>query len=294
MQRIRSLGEQLDGHRKRQQALHPDLTMTGMYNVLEKLRAADHLGREGTPEVREGTREVREGTPEVREGTPEVREATPEIREATPEVREATLEVREGTSEVANLQEKPSSGTSRPRSVVALTAKERLIHEQGLVSVLKQIHDDLDAAVFEAYGWPHGLDDEEILQRLVDLNHERAAEETRGKIRWRRPDFQNPAGKQATQQELIEGATKKGKPKSGTAGPASSGTPKKQPWPGSLPERITAVRSVLTQHAAPADVTDINARFSGGRNRAASIAELLDTLVTVGQARQLDDGRYVA
>jgi len=39
--RIRDLAEQLDAHRKRQQALHPDLTLTGMYNVLEKLREFD-------------------------------------------------------------------------------------------------------------------------------------------------------------------------------------------------------------------------------------------------------------
>ena len=35
----------------------------------------------------------------------------------------------------------------------ALTEKEKVIHEQGLVSVLKQLHDDLDLAVLEAYGW---------------------------------------------------------------------------------------------------------------------------------------------
>ena len=55
-----------------------------------------------------------------------------------------------------------------------------MIHEQGLVSVLKQIHDDLDASVFDAYGWPHDLNDDEILRRLVDLNRERAEEEKRG------------------------------------------------------------------------------------------------------------------
>jgi hypothetical protein len=33
----------LDGHRKRRQELHPGLTLTGMYNVLEKLRAWDVL-----------------------------------------------------------------------------------------------------------------------------------------------------------------------------------------------------------------------------------------------------------
>lgn len=47
--------------------------------------------------------------------------------------------------------------------------KEQQIHEWGLVSVLKQIHDDLDQAVADAYGWPATLTDEEILERLVGL-----------------------------------------------------------------------------------------------------------------------------
>lgn len=36
---IRKLAEQLDAHRKRQQAQHPTLTLTDLYNVVEKLRA---------------------------------------------------------------------------------------------------------------------------------------------------------------------------------------------------------------------------------------------------------------
>ena len=39
------------------------------------------------------------------------------------------------------------------RSGEPLTAKEKLIHDQGLVTVLRQIHDELDEAVLEAYGW---------------------------------------------------------------------------------------------------------------------------------------------
>ena len=35
----------------------------------------------------------------------------------------------------------------------ALSAKEREIHEQGLVAVLAQLHDELDAAVLDAYNW---------------------------------------------------------------------------------------------------------------------------------------------
>src|SRR5690606_34934825 len=68
-----------------------------------------------------------------------------------------------------------------------LTPKEKIIHEHGLVSILKQLHDDLDAAVADAYGWPDlsgsngsaDLTDEEILTRLVALNHERTEEEKR-------------------------------------------------------------------------------------------------------------------
>jgi hypothetical protein len=112
---IRKLGEELESHRKRQQTQNPDISMTYVYNALEKLR----------------------------------------------------------------------NGNS-------LNANKQLIHNKALVSVLKQIHDDLDAAVFDAFGWPHDLTDEEILQRLVDLNRERAEEEARGVIRWLRPEFQNP------------------------------------------------------------------------------------------------------
>jgi len=35
-------------------------------------------------------------------------------------------------------------------------------------------HERLDHAVLDAYGWPHDLDDEEILRRLLALNWDRA------------------------------------------------------------------------------------------------------------------------
>ena len=35
-------------------------------------------------------------------------------------------------------------------------------------------HHKLDQAVFDAYGWPHDISDEEILARLLALNLERA------------------------------------------------------------------------------------------------------------------------
>lgn len=41
--KIGIFAERIDAHRKRQQAAHPPLTLTGTYNVLEKLRAGDKL-----------------------------------------------------------------------------------------------------------------------------------------------------------------------------------------------------------------------------------------------------------
>jgi hypothetical protein len=38
-------------------------------------------------------------------------------------------------------------------------------------------HEKLDRAVFDIYGWPHDLRDEEILGRLLALNLERAQEQ---------------------------------------------------------------------------------------------------------------------
>jgi hypothetical protein len=126
--RIRHLAEQLDAHRKARQAAFDSVTLTGLYNVLDKLRRGE-----------------------------------------------------------------------------ALSPKEKVLHEQGLVSVLRSLHDELDAAVLAAYGWSdlgpvpwadeaaRAVWTEAVLERLVALNARRAAEEAAGTIRWLRPDFQDPA-----------------------------------------------------------------------------------------------------
>ncbi len=87
-QEIRELGEKLDAHRKRVQAQHSDVTITGMYNLLEKLRRGEPF-----------------------------------------------------------------------------TDSDRTYNDKALVSTLKQIHDDLDSAVFEAYGWQPNISDDEILEK---------------------------------------------------------------------------------------------------------------------------------
>lgn len=146
---------------------------------------------------------------------------------------------------------------------------------------MQQIHDDLDAAVFDAYGWPASLTDEEILERLVTLNAERAAEERRGLIRWLRPEFQNPAGTGRTQTAFEQTASVSTKEKK----------TKKAKWPKSLPEQAQAVRSALVTLASPATPEDVAMSFS--RAKVDRVDELLETLVTLGQALQIDDGRFV-
>ena len=79
---LRSLGERLDAFRKERIAAHEFLTMTGIYNALERLR-----------------------------------------------------EIENGCD------------------VPPLTAAERDVHEAGLISVLKEIHDEIDRETLKAYGW---------------------------------------------------------------------------------------------------------------------------------------------
>ena len=73
-----------------------------------------------------------------------------------------------------------------------LTAKEKK-PRRGLVGVLKEPHDALNAAVLQAYDLKAGLIIYALLSDLVSLNAQRSAEEKTGKVRRLRPEFQNPA-----------------------------------------------------------------------------------------------------
>jgi hypothetical protein len=61
---------------------------------------------------------------------------------------------------------------------------------RGRIDIIAELHDRIDDAVADAYGWPRDLTDEQIVTRLVALNAERHAEEKAGKVRWLRPDYQ--------------------------------------------------------------------------------------------------------
>jgi hypothetical protein len=228
--RIRAIAEQLDAHRKRRQADHSELTLTGMYNVLEKLRA----------------------------------------------------------------------GT-------ALTAKDKTIHTQGLVSVLRELHDNLDRAVFAAYGWDDlaerlvGLPgattplpdkpaaqteaEEELLRRLVALNAERAAEESHGRIRWLRPDYQNP-GAAVPEQTAADLRTSD----------ATAATPaakvRKPAWPKGMREQIAAVRDTLGNQTLTLE--DLSARFKDPAKTTPLIVEALAALEELGRVERANDGYRMA
>lgn len=197
------LGDELDSHRKARQTEHSKLTLTQMYNVLEKLRAGE-----------------------------------------------------------------PIEG------------KDKVIYEQGLIGILKDVHDRIDAAVADAYGWPVDLGDEEILERLVALNKERRLEEAAGKVRWLRPDFQNPSGaagpKTTTDMELPEDDD------------AEDG---KTHWPSALPIQVSFVRGALSDMGA-GTAEDVSKRFIRAPRK--QVQAILESLAALGQARTTDNKRFAA
>ncbi|HEX8447915.1 MAG TPA: DNA methyltransferase [Sphingomonas sp.] len=84
---------------------------------------------------------------------------------------------------------------TRVRSGAVLDRVEQDQRRRGRIDILIELHDRIDAAVADAYGWgaeqrAGTLDDATILMRLVALNAERHAEERRGIVRWLRPDYQ--------------------------------------------------------------------------------------------------------
>ncbi|MCX6906912.1 MAG: hypothetical protein NTY01_02590, partial [Verrucomicrobia bacterium] len=172
-----------------------------------------------------------------------------------------------------------SGGGQRPP--LQLTAKEQLIHDQGLVSVLKQLHDELDAAVFAAYSWPATLTDAEILERLVALNAERAREEANGVIRWLRPEYQ--ARDQKSEVSSQQGLTL---PEvAGATGESKIGNLKsKIVWPKALSERVQAVEGALRVAGAPVSAEQLAKGLQ--RAKPADVAEILETLVTLGRAKR--------
>jgi hypothetical protein len=148
--------------------------------------------------------------------------------------------------------------------------------------VLLSLHNDLDAAVADAYGWPTTLPDAELLARLVALNHARAAEEKAGTVRYLRPAYQAPGQQQAAL----------ALPTTGPAAVATTDTAA-QPWPTELAQQMQAVRAVVAQAAAPVTAAQVAARFR--RTRATQVQPLLATLTALSLLRHLEpENAYAA
>lgn len=178
-----------------------------------------------------------------------------------------------------------------------LEEKDRDIAERGCVSLIRQYHDEIDAAVAEAYGWGdliEGKDtsstgpgrtswvsgaNEIILERLVALNKERAAEEARGKVRWLRPEFQSPRYVAPEEQAAL-------------ALPEAEKAAEICEWPAKLAEQVVAVASIVERVGRPVAANDVASAFKG--KRAGTVTPVLDALASMGRVRKLDDGRYAA
>ena len=158
-----------------------------------------------------------------------------------------------------------------------LDDKHRRIFDDGLVLILKELHDRLDVAVAEAYGWPVDLSDEEILGRLVALNKERAAEEKRGRVAWLRPDYQIPRfGKGLDKQA----ASEEGAQVAATLDIVEKAH--KPAFPNGAVEQTAAVFAALASASAPLDVATLAAQFRRTKTTERKIAEVLASLARLG------------
>jgi hypothetical protein len=191
---------------------------------------------------------------------------------------------------------------SKLRSGESMTETDRTVYQRGLVAVLRSLHDDLDTAVLEAYGWTDlcpALADhrppaaearaaavETLLERLVALNAKRAAEEAAGTVRWLRPEFQ--ASATAPEQTRIDTDDAEAVP-----APAAAAAPvEKRPWPTGLPEQIKVVADVLAGTGRALTTEDLAARFTARGRWRDRLPTILDTLEALGRARRSDAGHW--
>ena len=105
-------------------------------------------------------------------------------------------------------------------------------------------------------------------------------------VRWLRLEYQNPGGTDAPAAHQADLPIAEPEP---TATPAKAA--KKPTWPRTLPEQAQAVRAALAANPAGTTAAALTKTFQRGQG--SRVAELLETLVSLGQARAVGDGTYV-
>ena len=286
---LRDLGEELDATRKTVQAEHPDLTLTGLYNVLEKVRA---------------------GTPlDAKDEDVKDRGRVLILKDLHDQIDRATMQAYGWDDLIPLLSLSSSSGKplaaqtggpsgAREREPVGDSAASDILPEKIAFGAspgpsFARPKDD-EGSPGLRFATPeddeskkaNGSLDEIILERLVALNAERAAEEAAGHVRWLRPDYQIPRfakGAVAKSGELDLGATVVAIDKGLPAFPKDKG------------EQVMAIRAVLVASNRPMDAATVARAFKGGGKKIEQrVVQALTTLVRYGEITPLPDGRYLA
>ena len=160
----------------------------------------------------------------------------------------------------------------------ALDSKAADIKDRGRILILRELHDQIDAAVARAYGWPEDLDDDAILNRLVTLNAERVSEERRGFIRWLRPDYQiSKIGPLAHRADRIQSISVR--------------SPAKQPrFPTEKKSQAGQVLLLLDRSRTPLTAVQIAAEFRDADHIIPDVDDVLRSLNRLGEVETFDDG----
>ena len=160
----------------------------------------------------------------------------------------------------------------RAHGAAGLTAEALRIKDEGLVLILNELHDRLDAAVAASYGWDAALPEAEILLRLVALNKTRLADEARGRVQWLRPEYQIPRFGTTSQKLDLLGEMRDAAPEIAA----------RRTYPASDAAQTAEILAVLASATAPLSTSEILLRFKPGRTVRPKVDAVLDGLVRMG------------
>ncbi len=184
------------------------------------------------------------------------------------------------------------------RSGKPLSEKQKTAIGTLRSATLRQLHDEIDALVAEAYGISPDMPESDWLEHLCDLNASRAAEESAGSIRYLRPDYQSkeppesPKARKPTAPAKPDKLAKKTPPAKPAAKPKAKPaktTPVRIELRGTRAERIRTLRQFLPRDGSPITFADIAAKFTTKDGTRAELDEALrktlSLLVEYGFAR---------